>query len=109
MGVARISHVTLEGRFIITKWRLSLVLVALLLVLVALLLVLVALLLISSSTAPYKPSTSSAICANDDNIPADATASSTDSGTMSLLAVLGKLRAPKPSELSRVLNSYSRA
>ena len=57
----------------------------------------------SSSTAPYKPSTSSAICANDDNIPADVTASSTDSSTMSLLAVLGKLLAPKPSELSSEL------
>ena len=45
----------------------------------------------SNSTASCRPSTSSANGADDDNIPTDATASSTDSEALSLLE---KLRAP---------------
>ena len=45
----------------------------------------------SSSTASCRPSTSNASGADDDNIPTDATARSTDSEALSLLQ---KLRAP---------------
>ena len=51
----------------------------------------------SSSTASCRPSTSSASGADDDTIPTDTTASSTDSEALSLLE---KLRAPSKKKLN---------